>query len=378
MADLKITSKITATKVLDFLTAVWPELAQKLNGVEDAQNKAELRNDYAKALEFLTDKPKVIEGLRPLNKAIKEKLDEQILQELKTKVTSIIGQTGDAEYTAGSTTPGKPFKTYKVLSGLLDSYENSQGFNGAQTTLQKLHTTALTTGDPSMTNAVQFNQGEPAWTNHNPQGVTSATNLPTIALPKGAPTLGGILLKSFNPILLKNGYHWKDPGADAVIHGEFTHRLQWYAIGRAAAAGQLALVNTPVQIFKSMGYLFSRGTNDGEPVYLWELVCDNFAEARDRKAYKPYTGEKDCFSCPDYLQAYLSRATYMGNPAHELPYLNIFMRARYLMRAFEQSKDVMVADKIRAGTKKVGFGVSSDPTKLGDEPGAAIWWIIHS
>ena len=56
--------------------------------------------------------------------------------------------------------------------------------------------------------------------------------------------------RDFNRILLRHGYHWKDPGAQGVTHGEYTHRIQWYALLTKWAA--LGLVNKPLLVFKAM------------------------------------------------------------------------------------------------------------------------------
>ncbi len=383
MPDLKITSKMSKDAVLVLIDAVWPELSTKLTAVEDAQNKVALRTDYAALVEFLTDKAKVIDGLKPLDEAIRLKLEQPDMSELKTKAQTIVNSAGaDSQYYTGEVNNSKPFKTHKVLSGALEAYENLKGFNGAQATLMKLHTTAKIVGDASLSTEVPFQGKEPTWQTYNTGNATKAVDLPAIQLPTGAPTLSGILKKSFNPILLKNGFHWKDPGADALVHGEFTHRLQWYAIGKEYEAGKLTLSNTPVQIFKSMGYLFATGknTSDTQRVYLWELVCDNFDKDRVPTPYQPYTSQRDCFTCPDFLNGYLSRGRQMGAP-HDLPYLNLMMRARYIKRDQEQKRKENSLDKIGrtptpddARTKKVGFGITSKD----DEQPSAIYWVKHS
>lgn len=136
-----------------------------------------------------------------------------------------------------------------------------------------------------------------------------------------------------------------------------------------------------MQIFKSMGYLFSAGTNMGNTVYLWELICDNFDESRSYKNYQPHTGDKACFTCPDFLNRYVSKYTNESDPPHELPYVNLMMRARFIKRTQERKNNEMSTDKIGRVAlnptdkiKQVGFGVTSPQ----DEQGAAIWWVKHS
>jgi hypothetical protein len=385
--DLRMTAKMDASKdVLPLLDKVWPELQTRSAKFpeKEAHNRAKLREDYAVLVEFLTDKEKVIEALRPLDQVIAAKLQQADKSEVKAKVDFILStQTavrGDNRFKTDPDSDSRIFKTHKILSGALDEYENPRGFNAATTTLSKLHTSAQTTGDASMSTNVAFDNTQKAtWTEHNPKKLPFEA-LTAVPLPKGTPTISGILKKSFNPILLKNGFHWKDPGADSLIHGEFTHRFQWYAIGKAVETNKLTLANTPVQIFKSMGYQLATGQNYGQNVYLWEMICDNFDDARSPKAHQPHSGDGSCFTCPDFLNRYLSKNTWGGAP-HELPYLNLMMRARYLKRAKEQSDPGASTGKIgkpvnsRGGkTKNVGFGITSPD----DEQPSAIWWVKHS
>jgi hypothetical protein len=382
-----MTANMDARKdVLPMLDKVWPDLQTRSEKFpeKEALNRAKLREDYAALIEFLTNKEKVIEALRPLDQVIAVKLQQTDKSEVKAKVDFILStQTavrGDSRFNTDPNSDSRIFKTHKILSGALDEYENPKGFNAAATTLAKLHTSALTTGNPSMSSNVAFDNVQKAtWTDYNPKKA-GFEDLTAVTLPKGAPTISGILKKSFNPILLKNGFHWKDPGADSLIHGEFTHRFQWYAIGKAVEANKLTLANTPVQIFKSMGYLLATGKNYGENVYLWEMICDNFDGTRAPKRHQPHSRDGSCFSCPDFLNRYLSKNTWGGAP-HELPYLNLMMRARYLKRAKEQGDPGASTGKIGKPvvnpgdkTKNVGFGITSQD----DEQPSAIWWVKHS
>jgi hypothetical protein len=129
-----------------------------------------------------------------------------------------------------------------------------------------------------------------------------------------------------------------------------------------------------------MGYLLATGKNYGENVYLWEMVCDNFDDTRNPKQHQPHSGNGSCFTCPDFLNRYLSKNTW-GSAPHELPYLNLMMRARYLKRAKEQGDPGASTGKIGKPivnpgdkTKNVGFGITSPH----DEQPSAIWWVKHS
>jgi hypothetical protein len=370
--DLHVTASMSAGGILNFLQQVWGLPNTNVTKVvSDHTNRDRLHEDYAAICSFLSHKDKVVAALQHLNDAIRVKLEEPNLSTLKNKVVAATNLSSSPTAYIDNTRDGKPFKTHKVLSGILDAAEHSAGFNGAQSTLQKLHTTAQVSGD--MTNTTTFTDSQPQWQQHVPTG-TDVKDLPTIGLPKGAPTLTGILKKSFNPILLKNGFHWKDPGADAVVHGEFTHRIQWYAIVKAHGNGALTLVNTPVQIFKSMGYLFAGKPNDGATAYLWELLCDCFAP--DQEDSNPGKPRSNTFTCPNVLQTFLSRPVFQGQ--HELPYLNVLMRARYIKRSKEDDIDRGKTENlIRGGQKPVLYGITSEQDK-GELGQGAIWWRKHS
>jgi hypothetical protein len=164
-------------------------------------------------------------------------------------------------------------------------------------------------------------------------------------------------------VLLKNGYHWKDPGADAVVHGEFTHRIQWYAICRAVKNG-LDLTNEPAQVFKSMGYYsFTTTKNDGQPTYLWMLCCDCVGE--EQKKSSPGQPWSSTFTCPNRLNDYLSKP--IEHAWNELSYLKAVLAGRRLKRMKEDP--VKTDNAIQTEKKPVKFGVSSP-----QDEGAAIWW----
>ena len=83
---------------------------------------------------------------------------------------------------------------------------------------------------------------------------------------------GFVQAKDFNKQLTKKT-HWKDPGAQ-IIHGEFTHRLQWYAV----ISGLLNTGDTAANVFEAIGNYsgeFDRKGAEGPPfLYLWDALCD--------------------------------------------------------------------------------------------------------
>ncbi|HEY0777266.1 MAG TPA: LirA/MavJ family T4SS effector [Gemmatirosa sp.] len=115
--------------------------------------------------------------------------------------------------------------------------------------------------------------------------------------PVGVPSLPNVVGgMDFQRILLRHGSHWKDPGAGGVEHGEYTHPLQWYAI--LEATPPLPMANRPIEIFKSMGSLWSRSNYPGPPAssghtYLWEVLFDCFPAT---SATSSGTGSRRCAS----------------------------------------------------------------------------------
>jgi len=313
-----------------------------------------LYHDIGKICSFLSRRDSVLTNLAPLNAAIKKELEKPGRKQLSDRMEEAL-----------RTNNGQPLRndTGKLLSGILDEFEHSHGFNavGESPAMQtgKLHTTAFTAGNA--TDAIKLTGQASDFTAYNPEG-KAVKDLRAIPLPKGAPTLTGVLEKSFNPVLLRHGYHWKDPGADSLVHGEFTHRLQWFAIVTAAAT--IGLINRPLEIFKSMGYAsFTTAKNEGKNTYLWMLCCDCFAE--NQKSSNPGQPWSKTFTCPNVLQSYLSNS--MGAWV-DLPYLRAVMSGRYLKRQRENNP-AKTDERISSGDKQVRFAITSPEDK-----GGAIWW----
>jgi Family of unknown function (DUF5636) len=116
---------------------------------------------------------------------------------------------------------------------------------------------------------------------------------------------------------LSQGYHWKDIGAEEV-HGEYTHRLQWYLV---ISAGVIKTVssNQEVTVYKSIaGWQIVRKSK-----YLWTRLFD--LNSWDTAI----NGDKEDFRCPENLNGWLT-----GTEAPEFcPVLRSFLRARMAKRA---------------------------------------------
>jgi Family of unknown function (DUF5636) len=120
---------------------------------------------------------------------------------------------------------------------------------------------------------------------------------------------------------LSQGQHWKDVGAEE-IHGEYTHRLQWYLV---ISAGVIKTVptNQEATVYKSIAK-WQRATNEETGVQrrLWSLLFDLVKS--DNKIGKDNLD----FRSPENLNLWL---TGEEDPA-VYPVLRSFLRARKAKR----------------------------------------------
>lgn len=235
------------------------------------------------------------------------------------------------------------FKTGKLLSGIFSREEMRCGFNGLGATGQPVARSA------SLHSKAQVGVKDPQTTHvqKTPTGFKTAAGGrgTAVSLPSGVPGMtGGVKGMDFNRILLRHGYQWKDVGAGALEHGEYTHRVQWYAItANNHTSADLSLTNTPLEIFQSMGCLFGRSTwplsvDDKEAAgfktYLWEAIFDCFAKSTPGSIAVASPG---IFNCPDHLNTELSKlsgqetAEFKNDPA-KLYCLRALMAARRFKR----------------------------------------------
>jgi hypothetical protein len=142
---------------------------------------------------------------------------------------------------------------------------------------------------------------------------------------------GFVQAPSFNKQLSKRS-HWKDPGA-LLIHGEFTHRIQWYAIARSLFPNG----SKASEVFESIGLYTGKFTraSDGGNLYLWDALCDrtnqvdvSFDDELFKTADAGARGED--FRSPENLNFYLMEKE--GSSVWRWPLLRDFVRARYLKR----------------------------------------------
>lgn len=181
-------------------------------------------------------------------------------------------------------------KHHKVLSGFLTDFEAAQGFNeGAYSFESKNKTGAKVT--------------------------LTTTPGRAVTLP------GAVDADVFRQNLLEKARHFKDPGVGS-LHGEFTHRIQWYIVCEYARLTK-QLQHTPADIFKACarpGFC-----NDQVNISVWDLVFEG-------------SGAAD-FRSPEKLTEYFLRVSREDHPRHkELWFLAALIEGRYAKREIEKAR----------------------------------------
>lgn len=146
---------------------------------------------------------------------------------------------------------------------------------------------------------------------------------------------GFVQAPDFRKQLVKRS-HWKDPGAESV-HGEFTHRIQWYAICRGLLMG----VGEAAQVFESIGAYAGTFKGAKTTLYLWDALCDRTNQqdvAFDDELFKTEgaPGRSEDFRAPENLNCFLKDNE--GKGEWRWPLLRDFLRARFQKRGYEVAK----------------------------------------
>jgi hypothetical protein len=359
--DFPINSKTSVRELVTLFDQSGPyfkNLAGKLQSQSnlDAKDPGGILDDYATIGAFLSDRDAVLAALVRLETELRGKVNaaasDAKFQGIKQSIEGA---------TKANTDP--VFKTEKLLSGVLAMTELAEGFNNPGNSLATLHSQAL-----------EFDVGSQDWkrmytvetgVDGKTRNVASKTRLPT-GLPTVYNDLSGM---SFNNILLRHGYQFKDVGAGRE-HGEYTHRLQWYAICHA----NLPLKNTALQILKSMGLLLAGADSDdfkpgdkttragrlaGRHLYVWEALFDCADSADVAATRKTMAWSKGTFNCPETMNGFLCNtdpAKYSVNRIEDLYYLRVLLKTRSRKRFLEgpqepRDKDQML-DKLKPRVEK--------------------------
>ena len=363
----------TVADIRALVAHYWTNLDNAIaaNNFITATNKGQLVEDYCKIGAFLSDNNLVEAALVPLE----EQIRANILQ-LAGTARAVAMPTGHAGAVAVTTRRqaggGAHMKAHKVLSEALRRSEAEGGFNheklvnntmmgeivAADVKRGTLHAGGSTLDMASPGRALKptarsiIKNADGTTANPQPEGYG------TMALPSGVPTvhaqLGGLDGRTFNSVLLRHGYQFKDVGA-GPYHGEYSHRLQWFAIMRR----NLGLTNTPLEIFRSLGYMTAKADRNvppGRHLYLWEMLFDcgtsdqNAIDVSGTLAYCNQT-----YNSPEILNTRLMariNKSYANLP--DLWCLRVLLATRYKKRAdnavaTEAAPLGKIATKIAAG-----------------------------
>jgi hypothetical protein len=361
-----MTPKEFRTEIIDHY---WPDLWKTLDASKPlATNKARtfLVFDYEEIGSFLSDTARVERFLVPLETEIRRQLVAQACNH-----SSFLNFPRTPEAVKPLATSRKHgganahLKAHKVLTNALRRFEAEAGFNHeriqngsffADTKEGTLFSTAARSdGKGGLTRVTEKMLGrEP-----------KPDELNKVKLPQGVPTIVGDLdALAFNP-LLRHGYQFKDVGA-GPYHGEYTHRLQWYAIVAARAAGEIELFNTPLEIYRSLGYLSAKAPDEknggkvpvgsAQQLWMWQALFDTAEDATRARELKTLAYQtKAVYTCPESMNKalisaeFLQRTRYDENDASNLWCLRTLLATRWKKR-FDESEGLVIDGKTQKPT----------------------------
>jgi hypothetical protein len=216
-------------------------------------------------------------------------------------------------------------KTKGLLTSYLNEWDSQFGFNSLSD-----QTTTTFPMDFSKEKITIDTQG----TKTSPSGFDQLPKLPT----GRTPTITGFAAPNlFRLALLRLGYHWKDPGAGDV-HGDITHRLQWFAI--TSAYRRIGVGVNPLYLFQKLGSPETWNPQFQTPYStgsagraLWDFVCDCFVEKLQDDPVGPRS-TAESYRSPVTLQRDL---TTKCTNSDELP----------LLRRIINRKKLAIRDKVK-------------------------------
>ncbi|CAN7760140.1 LirA/MavJ family T4SS effector [Paraburkholderia sp. SIMBA_054] len=244
-------------------------------------------DDYAAIGAFLTRTDEVLHKLIPLENKLRELALENVKQ-LRASTSSLTKTDFDTKEV-----------TRKILTRALLDVETQAGFSQAKSGL--LHDNSV------------FGEGKRSQVTLTDKGRTTESkrgNAKDVSLPAGVPKIIGNIHPTDFMVLLKHGYMFKDVGAESA-HGEFTHRLQWYAIIKAR--GELNLANKPIDLYKKMWFKSTLGTTNiptNLKLYMWVALLDNLSSEKQALNLGTIAWTANTFNAPEDMNTALTRKDY--------------------------------------------------------------------
>ena len=307
----------------------WKDLGAAVNKSPlAAKVKTDLPKDYAEIGAFLSSKERVRTALIPL--------EEEIRRSMLSRNIVLPANYGDAlTFTLQRNKGGSdaPLKSHKLLTNAFRRSEAEGGFNHEKIIKGTFFDEAEMEGKFHSTSAKSDKKGD-----LTAVGVEGALSKKT-GLARGAPTvLGDLDPLAFN-VLLRHGYQFKDVAAGAY-HGEYTHRLQWYAIMQAHSKGLLKLANPALDIYRSLGYMSAKADKNvpqGEmQLWMWQALFDTAETPEDAKRLKTlaYTLSGSVYTCPENMNKSLMSmgVTDDSKDTSQLWCLRVLLKTRWKKR----------------------------------------------
>jgi hypothetical protein len=271
---------------VEILQYYFPNLCGSDNGFAE---------DYAAIGAFLTRKDDVLRALQSLE-------DELRVRALENANAIAAAKTAPVPTQQASLYNAKEY-TSKILTRSLQGVEVQAGFNQARAGVLLHNNSVIGIGDgPSLD-----------LTDHGrTQDSRAVENRPKANLPAGVPKIIGAIHPTDFMVLLKHGYAFKDVGAESA-HGEFTHRLQWYAIIRSR--GALGLTQEPIDLYKKMWFTSTKGTDNlqgGRQLYMWMALFDCLSSDEEAAGaqFQTMAWSPETFNNPEFMNKTLTKQIY--------------------------------------------------------------------
>ena len=314
----------------------------------DADSK-DFADDYAAMGAFLTRHPDVLRHLQTLENDLRARA-------LELAKASAAAQ-GQAVPTQQRTLYDVKEFTRKILTGALQAVEVQAGFNAVRAGVLLHNNSVVGMGagpslDLSDRGRTQAGKGV--------EGRQKAD------LPAGVPKIIGSIHPTDFMVLLKHGYAFKDVGAESG-HGEFTHRLQWYALIKAK--DELGLKKSPIELYKRMWFGNTMGNANlgGHKLYMWMALFDCLNSNAETTQFDTVALSPGTFNNPEFMNRTLTKQifgqtnVFDENDSSNLYVLRKLLGARQLKRMQFDGSERYAAKKMVAGRGKTVLA-SHNPT----------------
>ncbi len=178
-------------------------------------------------------------------------------------------------------------------------------------------------------------------------------------VPEKLPIFAGFVYGGVFKDTIKNRMHFKDVGAGSK-HGEFTHRIQWYALVKAGALVSVDK-NEAGLVYGSIHRWLNKSAGEGLPLLqLWNYLFD---------MQKSLLGEGEALDDSDFRSPENFNTWLTGDAEPDFcPLLRSFLRMRmskrqdYGVEAYFKKKLGAVAGALAFNAWQIGFAKKENPS----------------